>query len=84
MRKPVDHKLRLKRIPVVYADGIRAEASAEGNNAAWSCGCGSLLVGRCYFQFGDTCRTECPECQRIYRVTPDDRKRAIGVAEQAA
>jgi hypothetical protein len=83
-RAPVDHRLVLKKIPLEFANGKKSEARAEGNNAAWDCGCGTLLVGRCYFQFGDTCYTECPECKRTYRVTPDDRKRAIGVVEQAA
>jgi hypothetical protein len=71
-------------IPVRFVDGNTAPATAEGNNAAWACECGTQLVGRCYFQFGDTCFTECPECRRRYRVTPDDRKRAIAVIEQAA
>lgn len=81
-RPPIDHKLVLKSIPVVFADGRQATARAEGNNSAWECSCGTLLVGRCYFQFGDTCRTECPECGKVYRVTPDQRKRAISVIEQ--
>ena len=80
-RKPFDHRLELKLIPVKFVSGSQAQARAEGNNAAWSCECGTLLVGRCYFQFGDTCYTECPECHRTYRVTPDERKRAIAVIE---
>jgi hypothetical protein len=83
-KKPFDHKLRLKPIPVRFADGTAAQATAEGNNAGWTCGCGEHLLGRCYYQFGDTCFTECPGCKRIYRVEADDRKRAVGVFEQAA
>lgn len=82
-RKPFDHKLQLKAIKVSFTSGKSTEARAEGNNAAWTCECGTLLVGRCYYQFGDTCYTECPTCQKTYRVTPDDRKRAIGVVEAA-
>ena len=82
-RAPVDHRLQLKLIPVAFADGTDADARAEGNNAAWHCLCGVLLVGRCYFQFGDTCFTEC-ECGRKYRVSGDQRKRAQSVAEVAA
>jgi hypothetical protein len=82
-RVPVDHRLQLKLIPVSFLDGTDAEARAEGNNAAWSCGCGALLVGRCYFQFGDTCFTEC-ECGRKYRVVGDDKKRAQSVSEVSA
>lgn len=83
-RPPVDHKLVLKMIPVRHADGRNGEARAEGNNAAWSCSCGTLLVGRCYFQFGDSCYTQCPECRRKYRVTKDASKRAGEVVEEAA
>jgi hypothetical protein len=82
-RKPVDHKLEMKSIKVTFANGKSADARAEGNNAAWPCECGTLLVGRCYYQFGDTCYTECPSCHRTYRVTPDNRKRATGVIEAA-
>jgi hypothetical protein len=84
VRAPFDHKLELKVIPLRFADGKTTEARAEGNNAAWTCGCGTLLVGRCYYQFGDTCHTECPTCRRIYRAMPDQRKRAVGVVEDAA
>jgi hypothetical protein len=83
-RQPVDHKLVLKLIPVQHVDGHEAQARAEGNNAAWSCTCGTLLVGRCYYQFGDTCFTECPDCSRVYRVVGDERKRAAEVVEEAA
>jgi hypothetical protein len=83
-RAPVDHKLTLKTIPLKFVNGAKSQARAEGNNAAWPCSCGTLLVGRCYYQFGDTCYTECPECKRTYRVETDDRKRAIAVVEQAA
>jgi hypothetical protein len=83
-RSPVDHKLKLKTIPVRFADGHAAEARAEGNNAAWPCSCGTLLVGRCYFQFGDTCHTQCPNCGKTYRVDGNERKRAVAVIEQAA
>jgi hypothetical protein len=80
-RQPVDHQLKLTSIPVRFADGTTTEARAEGNNGAWHCGCETLLVGRCYFQFGDTCFTECPTCRRRYRVIGNDRKRAVEVVE---
>ena len=82
-RSPVDHKLTLKAIPVQFRNGERREACAEGNNAAWSCQCGTLLVGRCYYQFGDTCYTQCSGCGKTFRVNPDDRKRAVEVVEAA-
>jgi hypothetical protein len=83
-RNPIDHKLVLKVIPVHHVNGTDGDARAEGNNAAWSCACGTQLLGRCYYQFGDTCHTECPSCGRIFRVAGDEKKRAVEVIEQAA
>ena len=81
-RPPVDHRLRLKTIPVIFLDGTtRKSATAEGNNAAWSCTCGEQLVGRCYFQFGDTCYTVCGSCGKQFRVEGDASKRAIKVGD---
>lgn len=80
-RKPFDHQLHLSTISVRFADGTRSDARAEGNNGAWHCTCGTLLVGRCYFQFGDTCYTTCPSCARRFRVLGNDRKRAVEVVE---
>jgi hypothetical protein len=83
-RRLVDHELVLKMIPVKFVDGKTSQARAEGNNAAWNCECGTLLVGRCYFQFGDTCYTKCPGCGKVYRVKGNDKKRAVAVEEEAA
>ena len=75
-----DHLLKLRVIPVHFLDGSQAEATAEGNNAAWTCQCGAHLIGRCYYQFGHTCRTEC-DCGKKFRVIGDAKKRAIRVDE---
>ena len=83
-RTPVDHKLVLKSVPVNYAGGDTTEGEAEGNNAAWPCKCGRRLIGRCYYQFGDTCYTECDHCQRRYRVDGDAKKKAVSVTEEVA
>jgi len=84
-RAPVDKPLQLKAIPVTFLNGVNAKARAEGNNAGWHCQCGDSLplVGRCYYQFGDTCFTVCPACGRRYRVEADDKKRAREVKEIA-
>jgi len=66
-----------------FLSGAVASASAEGNNAAWQCACGAQLVGRCYFQFGDTCYTPCDGCGRQFRVHGDPKKRAIEVVEES-
>lgn len=69
-RNPIDVPLKLFTVPVHFQGGAQSLAQAEGNNAAWMCCCGRgiPLVGRCYYQFGDTCFTVCPECSRKYRV----------------
>ena len=69
-RAPIDFVLVLTTVPLLFLDGTQGVARAEGNNAAWTCFCGDSppLVGRCYFQFNDTCHTVCPSCERRYRV----------------
>ncbi len=78
-----DIKLTLTTIPVVFADGSKGTARAEGNNSAWHCRCGQPLplLGRCYFQFGHDCHTVCPDCGRSYRVVKDAQKKAKSVQE---
>jgi len=80
MRNKMDFKLKLRKIPVRFLDDKEDDAIAEGNNAAWNCTCGKLLLGRSYYQFGDTCYTEC-ECGKLYRVNPDAKKKAHNVTE---
>jgi len=69
-RDPVDVPLRLFSVEVTLADGSSRAGRAEGNNASWMCVCGDPvpLIGRCYYQFNDTCFTVCPSCERRYRV----------------
>jgi hypothetical protein len=78
-----DIELTLTTIPVAFADGTMGTARAEGNNAAWHCSCGETLplLGRCYFQFGHDCHTVCPSCNRVYRISKDSSKKAVGVEE---
>lgn len=82
-RAPIDRALDLRTVPVRFLGGAQAVARAEGNNASWFCSCGDPipLVGRCYYQFGDTCYTVCPGCGRRYRVYGDQKKRAQEVRE---
>ena len=82
-RKKGDVRLRLRRIPLLILDGPILEASAEGINAAWQCPCGYKypVLGRAYFQFGMDCHSDCPGCERRYRVFRDAQKRASEVRE---
>jgi hypothetical protein len=84
MRPRLDFELSLVEIPVEFSEeafGVSRLATSEGNNAAWSCACGRLLIGRSYFQFGNTCHTKCPVCNRKYRVNPDSNKKALNVVQ---
>jgi len=78
-------QLELRSIPVFYSNGTVGEAQSEGNNACWPCQCGYRLwlLGRCYFQFGHTPQTVCPnpKCGAIYEVRPDSRKKAESVVQ---
>jgi len=80
-RAPVDKPLVLFEVDVNFLDGSVEKATAEGNNSAWKCKCDKILVGRCYYQFGDTCYTVCPVCEKKYRVFKDSDKRACKVDE---
>ena len=82
-RRLPDHELRLRAIRVEFTGGASTMGTAEGNNAAWTCECGALLVGRCYFQFGHNCHTRCESCGRRYRVAADSRKKAVGVVQES-
>lgn len=81
-RPPKDFSLVIGTITVTFLNGNTTLATCEGNNAAWNCACGKLLVGRCYYQFGDTCYTVCPTCNKHFRVKGDAKKRAIAVDEE--
>jgi hypothetical protein len=79
-----DVRLTLREIDIKTTDGVWCgTATAEGNNAAWTCECDRTLVGRAYFQFGHQCHTVCPACGTRYRVVGDERKRAIRVVKEA-
>jgi len=83
-RGPIHAKLKLEQTHVQFRDGSKAPATREGNNAAWHCQCeqAPLLTGRCYYQFGDTCYTECPSCKKRFIVNGDEKKRATYVEEE--
>jgi len=82
-RPPVDSALRLSATQVNFKDGTTGSGTKEGNNAAWHCNCDGkpLLVGRCYYQFGDTCYTKCAGCGKVFRVRGDAKKRATFIDE---
>lgn len=78
-----DVKLLLGSAPVIFLSGQTLNATTEGNNAAWHCNCVSntLLLGRCYSQFGHDCHTTCPDCGKKYRVNGNQSKQAIQIVE---
>lgn len=54
-------------------------ARAHGNNAAWICVCGNLLIGRCQ---PDTMVTDCVICEKRYRVIPNKKENEPAYATQ--
>jgi hypothetical protein len=82
-RAPKDFPLKFLTVQVKFLGGSVTVARAEGNNATWICECKDPvpLMGRCYYQFGDTCYSVCPNCSRKFRVNGDQKKRATGVSE---
>jgi hypothetical protein len=70
-----------RKIKLIFIDGNQGIAIATGNNASWICQCGYKmpLIGRS----GNT-KVECPECNRNYKVIPEDNvplKRVLCVKE---
>lgn len=82
-RAPIDFQLKFSSVQVKFLGGAIGQGRTEGNNATWICCCKEPLplMGRCYYQFGDTCYSVCPTCSRRYRVKRDQKKRAIEVIE---
>jgi hypothetical protein len=76
-----DVQIKLGTIPVMFLDKSTDFATSEGNNAGWTCKCGKLLIGRCYYQFGWTCFTNCTNCPKAFRVDRNQKKQAIQVRE---
>ena len=74
--------LKLFTVPVLYLDGTRSTAQAEGNNAAWLCPCRDPLpvLGRCYYAYGHIPHT-IHTCGRKYRVYPNANKQTDRVEE---
>ena len=79
-RAPMDFKLKLTTVPVNFLSGRKGIARAEGNNAGWICKCKDAipLIGRCYYQYDDTCYTVCPKCDRKYRVIGRKPSQTVG------
>ena len=82
-RKPIDVPLKLTTKPVTFLNGQTSTATVEGNNASWDCACGKRLIGRCYYQFGNTCYTVCPNpnCNKKFRVHKDANKKVSYIEE---
>ena len=74
-----------RAIEVRMLDGAIGGGVATGNNAAWLCGCGKILIGRT-FEAEPKPRqlVQCPECGNKYHLFPENgecQKRAEYVRE---
>lgn len=70
---------RRRDVPVEWIDGKRGTGKALGNNAAWVCKCGDLMLGTTAYA-GDPCQCG----RRFVLVAEDDKKggRALAIREQ--
>jgi hypothetical protein len=63
-------------VSLVLLNGQHRDAASTGNNAAWLCECSRRLpligrTGKLNPSPGHI--VECPDCQRKYRVVPEDK-----------
>ena len=52
-------------VPVHWRDGSKSDGRGIGNNAAWTCRCGGVLLGPHEGLYGVP---PCPGCGRTFRV----------------
>jgi len=64
-------------LTVVFKDGSKAPARGVGNNAAWACKCGEILLGPTIYPIDP-----CPGCERKYVVVASGGKPAISQVEE--
>ncbi len=69
-------------VPVRWRDGEEAVGRGVGNNAAWICKCGEVLLGphEDRYQIGP-----CPnsECGRNYRIRRGEKPNFVSLVEEA-
>ncbi len=54
-----------REVDLIWGDGSNGKARAVGNNAAWLCSCGEVLLGPTLYPIGP-----CPACGRHFEVVP--------------
>ena len=52
-------------VPVYWKDGSQTQGIGVGNNAAWNCACGQVLLGP---HEGLYSIDPCPGCKRTFRI----------------
>lgn len=62
-------------VPVIWLDGEITQGRAVGNNAAWVCLCGEILLGP---HEGIFPIDPCPRCERVFRILRGQENVSIG------
>lgn len=70
---------RFYDVPVYWKDGRESEGRGVGNNAAWLCACGKVLLG----PHEDLYSIDpCPECGLKFRIVRGKRPRYVDHVEE--
>lgn len=68
-------------VPVHWQDGTEAVGRGVGNNAAWTCKCGEILLGphEGLYQI-DPCPNS--DCQRSYQIRRGEQPHFVSLVEE--
>lgn len=72
---------RFYNVVVVWQDGTETSGRAVGNNAAWLCKCGEVLLGPHEGLYGID---PCPRCRRRYRIARGVAPQFVGRVEETS
>ncbi len=66
-------------VPIRFRDGSEAIGRGVGNNAAWICACGDVLLG----PHEDIYQIDpCPNCGRVYTISRGEAPHFVGNVEE--
>lgn len=66
-------------VPINWKDGSQTRGVGVGNNAAWLCACGQILLGP---HEGLYKIDPCPKCQRSFKICRGQQPQYVGHVEE--
>jgi len=66
-------------VEIYWKNGLQTEGVGVGNNAAWNCACGQVLVGP---HEGLYAIDPCPRCQRTFRIVRGKKPKFVDHIEE--